>query len=98
MNAIIEVSSSNYGSGFIVHNWNLKVTDKGREKSFYLGQDAKFCSRVLGMTGRQVAEEIGSSDLTIEKTRYRLARFIIDTLELTEEQLFELQPWELCCQ
>lgn len=96
MNAIIEVTS-NYGG--LSHEWQLIVTRKnGDRKSFYLGQDVKFCSRVLGMTGRQVAEEIGSNDLTVEKTRYRLARFIIDTLELTEEQLFELQPWELCCQ
>lgn len=88
---IIEISSS-YGFD---HNWTL-VLPSG--KSFYLGQDVKFCSRVLGMEPSYIAKQIGSSDLRPEKTRRKLAQFIIDSLNLDTKQLKALQPWELCCQ
>ena len=77
------------------HNWTL-VLPSG--KSFYLGQDVKFCSRVLGMSPRYITEQIGSNDLRQEKTRRKLAQFIIESLNLDTKQLKALQPWELCCQ
>lgn len=86
----------NYGFG---HDWNLIVTnDEGKRKNFYLGQDGKFCSRVLGMTPSYVVQQIGSNDLSNVETLKKLGNFIIETLELTEEKVFNLESWELCCQ
>jgi len=94
MTAIIEISS-NYGFD---HNWTLVCNLGKRRKAFYLGQDCKFLSRVLGCDAPYVAEQIGTNDLRPEKARRKLARFIIDTLELTPEKIRGLQAWELCCQ
>jgi hypothetical protein len=91
MKPIIVSTPNAYGFG---HDWTLVV--KGR--SFYLGQDAKFCQRVLGMRGSEVAEAIGSNDLSKDTTRRRLAAFIIQSLGLDQEQIETLEPWELCCQ
>lgn len=91
MNAIINSTPNGYGFG---HDWTLVVNGK----SFYLGQDAKFCSRVLGMTGRDVVNAIGDNDLTKKKTRTALANFIMDRLCLSENIVESLEPWELCCQ
>jgi hypothetical protein len=91
MKPIIVVTPNGYGFG---HDWSLVV--KGR--SFYLGQDAKFCQRVLGMRGSEVADAIGSNDLSKDTTRRRLAAFIIQSLGLDQEQIESLQSWELCCQ
>ena len=92
----VTFTEGNYGFG---HDWNLIVTnDKGDRKNFYLGQDSKFCNRVLGMTPRYVVEQIGDNDLRNVEVQKKLGNFIIETLELTEEQVFNLQSWELCCQ
>ncbi len=74
------------------HYWTLVY----RNKSYYLGQDVKVCSRLLGMTPGYVAREIGDNDLTNEKTNKKLAQFIVKTLK--EEHLINfknLQPWSL---
>lgn len=88
---IIETTRNPYGFG---HDWTL-VTRYG---NFYLGQDAKFCSRVLGMRGSDVAQAIGSNDLRNDTTRRKLAAFILQSLGLDESTLQDVQPWELCCQ
>ena len=87
----IEVTRGAYGFG---HEWTLVAYGK----RFYLGQDSKFCSRVLGMSPSVVVDEIGSSDLRDEKVLQRLAEFICFHLELDEATAEALQPWELCCQ
>jgi hypothetical protein len=86
---IIQVSRGEWG-----HNWTLDAYGK----QFYLGQDGKFCSRVLGMRGSDVVEAIGSNDLRQDKVRRKLARFIINQLELDKEKLMSIEPWGLCCQ
>jgi len=83
--------SSSYGFDF---NWTLHVFGK----SFYLGQDVKFCQRVLGMDPSYVVEQIGSNDLRKEETRNKLGEFIYDTLNLNEELINNMDEWELCCQ
>lgn len=88
---IIETTRNAYGFG---HDWTL-VTKHG---NFYLGQDSKFCSRVLGMRGSDVAQAIGSNDLRNDTTRRKLAAFILQSLGLDESTLQDVQPWELCCQ
>jgi hypothetical protein len=95
MNVTIQFQRNGYGFGY---DWNLVVnTDKG-VKSFYLGQDSKFCTRVLGLSPREVINEIGTDDLRTEENRNLLGQFIVDHLGLDEEKLESLSPWELCCQ
>lgn len=87
MNIII---SSNYGFD---HNWTLIVKDK----SFYLGQDVKFCHRILGMSPREIVQQIGSAHIQDEKVNSKLARFIVKQLGGTKA-IINLQPWELCAE
>lgn len=84
------IVSSNYG---FERNWTLIV----KNKSFYLGQDVKFCHRVLGMSPRQVVEQIGSALIQDEKVNRKLARFIVKQLGGTKS-IINLQPWELCAE
>ena len=96
MKAVIRIERGSYGFGY---NWSLVVTKRnGEQKSFYLGQDVKFCSRVLGMSPAYVVEQIGSGDITKPKVNARLANFIIDTLNLDELELFSMHGWELSAQ
>ncbi len=84
-----------YGIGY---NWNLEVTTHEKTTSFFLGQDVKFCRRVLGMEPSYVVSQIGDNDLRKESTQKKLGDIIIHTLGLGEMELNELQPWELGCQ
>ena len=86
---IIEVSAGEWG-----HNWTLIAYGH----SFYLGQDVKFCERVLGVRTSDVAEAIGSNDLRTDTVRRRLANYIMSSLGLDKQNVKEIQPWELCCQ
>lgn len=88
MKARIEISVGGYGFG---HYWTLVVNNK----RFYLGQDVKFCSRVLGMSPSYIVEQIGSGEITKPSVNKRLANFILNELELTNNELKQLQPWEL---
>jgi hypothetical protein len=97
MKSTIKVVTENYG-GFGVHNWVLVVTKDKLSKEFFLGQDAKFCSRVLGMSPKYIVEQIGDNDLGNEETLNKLGEFIVEQLELTEENIFNLESWELCSQ
>ena len=83
--------TSSYGFD---HNWTLCV-DK---KEFYLGQDVKFCSRVLGMSPSYVVQQIGGSELEDPKVNMRLAKFILKSLGLTKKKLLTMSTWELCAQ
>jgi hypothetical protein len=87
MNIII---SSNYGFD---HNWTLMI----KNKSFYLGQDVKFCHRVLGMSPSYIVQQIGSAHIQDEKVNRKLARFIVKQLGGTKA-IINLQPWELCAE
>jgi hypothetical protein len=99
MKARVEISRGSYGFG---HTWTLVLDGKSQSKSFFLGQDVKFCERVLGMSPRYIVQQIGSGEITIDKYNKRLARFIIDTLKdehgLTGRKLMSMESWELCAQ
>ena len=99
MNAEIKVSSINYG-GFIQHDWNLIIqNNKGEQRNFYLGQDVKFCSRILGLQPKEVISAIGSADIEDIEVAKRLGNFIVEHLELEEDVVFNVyQDWDLCCQ
>lgn len=81
------------------HNWILHIVfSDDMWRNYFLGQDVKFCSRVLGVEPKYIAQQIGSNDLRQEETKEKLANFIIKSLELDEEKLRNIEPWELCCQ
>ena len=87
----IEITTGGYGFS---HNWTLDAYGK----KFYLGQDVKFCRRVLGMDASYIVSQIGSNDLGSEKTRNKLARFICDELSVNRRTVNDLEPWSLCSQ
>lgn len=81
------------------YDWNLIVTNsKGERKNFYLGQDVKFCSRVLGMSTKEVVNRIGDNDLRNVETQKKLGDFILECLVMDENEIENLETWELCCQ
>jgi len=79
-------------------NWSLFVQTPKVTKSFYLGQDIKFTHRVLQMEPDDVKNGAGITTLSDEESKRKLAEFIIDELQLTEEKIAELPEWALCCQ
>jgi hypothetical protein len=89
MEARIVISNGAYGFG---KEWTLVVNEMHH---FYLGQDVKFCSRVLGLSPSYIVQQIGSNDVENPTVNKRLANFIINQLELTENKLKSLQAWEL---
>lgn len=92
MKAQIEITKQ-YG---FAHYWNLVLTKRnGEQKSFFLGQDVKFCDRVLGMSPSYIVEQIGSNEITEPKINTRLANFILDTLNISKKDLFTMNGWEL---
>lgn len=77
------------------HYWTLVVG----KKEFYLGQDVKFCNRVLNMLPRDVVKAIGDNNIDDPKTNKKLARFIVQTLKEEHSIDFKkLQTWELCAE
>jgi len=80
------------------HDWNLIVETDNGVKNFYLGQDVKFCSRVLGLTPRDIVNEIGTGDFRNEENLKLLGNFISEQLGLVDESVEQLESWELCCQ
>ena len=92
MKAHILIGSS-YGFD---HNWTLVVSTPKKTKIFYLGQDVKFCGRVLGMTPRNIVSVIGTSEIG-EGTRgnIRLAKFICKALGLNGRSIDKIEPWGL---
>ena len=95
MEAKIKITSA-YGFD---KNWTLVVTTKKKEKSFYLGQDVKFCSRILGMEPRDVVKTIGTAEIDegMEGNK-KLAEFICKTLNVNGRTMTRIEPWGLCAQ
>jgi hypothetical protein len=95
MKAEIKISS-NYGFD---HNWTLVVSTPKKTKSFYLGQDVKFCNRVLGMEPSYIVREIGTREIdngTIGNQK--LAKFICNQLNLNGRNFDKIEPWGLCAE
>lgn len=87
----VKITTGSYGFG---HDWTLLAFGR----SFYLGQDVKFCHRVLGLHPHEVVEAIGTNRLDTEEGREKLANFIVDSLEITEESSKTMEAWSLCAQ
>ena len=84
------------------HNWNLYVTFKNKKtKSFYLGQDVKFCRRVLGLEPKELIHMIGMNtpiNMDEPKVQKKIGKFIVEHLGLTEKMLKDANTWDLACQ
>jgi hypothetical protein len=92
------ITRNGYGFGF---DWQLSVTKNGETKRFYLGQDAKVCSRILGMTTSELVNEIGSNDLNLKETREKIADLILEAVGVTpdkEDEFMEMQPWMIAAE
>jgi hypothetical protein len=85
----VHITRGSYGFG---HEWTLEVYGK----QYYLGQDVKFCSRVLGVSPSTIISAIGSSEIEVPEVNKRLARFICKKLGVTRKT--NIKPWELCAQ
>ena len=93
METSIIITPNGYGFGM---DWSLLVKTLEHEKSFYLGQDVKFCSRVLGMTPKDVVNAIGTGEiLEGQPGNKKLAEFICQCLELNEVNVMGLESWSL---
>lgn len=95
MKAHILISSS-YGFD---HNWTLVVSTTKKTKSFYLGQDVKFCQRVLGMSPSYIVSQIGTREIDEgEKGNTKLAKFICNELGLNGRNIDSFESWAFCSQ
>ena len=95
MNAEIKISS-NYGFD---HNWTLIVSTAKKTKSFYLGQDVKFCSRVLEMDTTYVVKQIGTREIDNGTPgNKKLAKFICKELGLNGRNIDKIEAWGLCAE
>ena len=95
MKAEIKISS-NYGFD---HNWTLIVSTPKKTKSFYLGQDVKFCSRVLEMDTAYVVKQIGTKEVGYGTPgNKKLGKFICNELGLNGRNIDKIEPWGLCAE
>lgn len=93
MKSIIKITEGPYGFG---RTWTLEVEGKDWTKSFYLGQDAKVCHRLLNMSPNSVVYAIGTREIGEGTSGNRkLAKFIMSELGLTARKLKGMSMWEL---
>ena len=94
MIATIETSPDYFG-----RKWHLVLQTKTTTKKMFLGQDAKVCQRLLGMTTKEVVEAIGDNNLDDPKTLQKLAGLILDHLKthhlITPKKILTMDPWDL---
>lgn len=95
MKAEIKIGS-NYGFD---HNWTLILSTTKKTKSFYLGQDVKFCHRVLGMEPSYIVQQIGTGEIDYGTPgNKKLAKFICNELGLNVRNIDKIEPWGLCAE
>lgn len=85
----VTITRGAYGFG---HEWTLEAYGK----QYYLGQDVKFCSRVLGLAPSTVVTNIGSPEIYKPSVNKKLAIFICKELGITRKT--NINPWDLCAQ
>lgn len=95
MKATIKISSS-YGFD---HNWTLVIETSKKVFSFYLGQDVKFCNRVLEMDTSYLVRQIGTREISEgQKGNEKLAKFICKELNLNGRNASKFESWAFCAQ
>ena len=78
------------------HDWNLIVETNDGVKNFYLGQDVKFCSRVLGLTPREIVHEIGTGDFRNEENLKLKENINVITTSIYNIQLYVIYIYSIC--
>ena len=92
-------SKINITRGEFGHNWTLEISTAKVTKSMYLGQDIKFCNRVLNMAPSYVIDQIGTREVDNgTKGNALLAKFICKELGINGWNFKRLNAWELCAQ
>ncbi len=95
MKAEIEINCQ-YGFAYY---WTLVVSTPKKTKSFMLGQDVKFCNRVLGMDTSYLVQEIGTREIGYGTPgNKKLAKFICNELGLNGRNIDKIEPWGLCAE
>lgn len=95
MKAEIKITSQ-YG---FAHYWELIVSTRTKQKRFFLGQDVKFCSRVLGMETSYIVQQIGTREIDNGTPGNRkLAQFICKELGLNGRNIDKIEAWGLCAE
>jgi hypothetical protein len=85
-----------FAHGFAAY-WTLVVATKTKKRSFYLGQDLKFCDRVLKMPTSYIIEMIGTNDIAEGTSgNKKLAKFICDTLKINGRNLHKFDSGQFC--
>lgn len=81
------------------HYWTLIVESNKRFYSFYLGQDIKFCKRVLKIEPQALVTMLGTNNLT-EGTdgNKRLANVIVAVLDITSTHIRHIPKQSFCAQ
>lgn len=92
MKSKIEITST-YGFD---RNWTLVLTTPKITRRFYLGQDVKFCTRILGIHPKDIIRSIGTPNISEKEGNKSLAIFIVQKLGLTPSNIDELDDWSLC--
>jgi hypothetical protein len=90
----ISVTTGGYGFS---HDWTLNAYGR----NFYLGQDVKFCARVLGMSPADLIQGAGVKypcDMTLQSNKKAIARFICRELGVTRSNVKSIETWGLCAQ
>lgn len=105
MEAKILHSPNGYGFG---HDWQLELIKNQVPKTFYLGQDAKVCGRILGMSATEMENQglIPNRNIDDPETNKALAWLIIeavsneaDDIEEVAEALYnEANPWDIAAE
>jgi len=90
MKVKIEITSA-YGFD---KNWTLICKSEKGNNEFFLGQDIKFCNRVLGIEPKEIISQIGSANISEPSTNQKLAKFIVSELGITEDNVAELNSWD----
>ena len=85
----VHITRGGYGFG---HEWTLEAYGK----QYYLGQDVKFCSRVLGVSPNTIVSAIGSPEIEVPAVNNKLAKFICNELGITRKT--NINAWDLCAQ
>lgn len=86
MKASINITKE-YG---MFHYWHLVLENKETKRSFYLGQDAKVCSRLLGMPPAVVVERIGTNDPSSPEGNQKLTELILEHILPEGQEVTEL--------
>ena len=95
----VTLTDENYYFG--TKRWYLKL-ELGRKvkrfKTFMLGQDVKFCSRVLGCSYDDLLNHLNIKKIETDREKKKVGNFIFRELELNSKIIKELNPWSLSCE